>query len=110
AARWHLEDVGSARCVEHVRPLEETRERLAVLAVADEAEAGVRHNFARDTAHATAPTAKREVIAVQTHVRRSRIHRSANRHHPVDACACGAAGFPSQWLRNAASQALPAGS
>src|SRR5262249_45839263 len=34
ATRWHLEDVCSARSIEHVRALEETRERLAVLAVA----------------------------------------------------------------------------
>ena len=67
AARWHLEDVCPGRCVEHVRPLEEARERLAVLAVAEEAEAGVRRNFARDAAHAAAPAAKREVLRVQTH-------------------------------------------
>src|SRR6202011_454215 len=35
----HVEDVRSACGVEHVRPIEETRERPAVLAVADEAEA-----------------------------------------------------------------------
>ena len=58
AAGWHLEDVCPGRCVEHVRPLEEARERLAVLAVADEAKAGVRRNFARDAAHAAAPAAK----------------------------------------------------
>jgi hypothetical protein len=34
----HLEDVRSAGRVEHVRPLEETRECLAVPAIADEAE------------------------------------------------------------------------
>jgi len=55
--RWHLEDLCSARCVEHVRPLEEARERLAVPAVADEAKAGVRRNFACDAAHAAAPAA-----------------------------------------------------
>src|SRR5215471_7631930 len=59
ATRRHLEDLGSACCVEHVRPLEEARERLAV---PDEAEAGVRRNFARDAAHAPALAAKREVI------------------------------------------------
>src|SRR6516225_4274535 len=62
ATHWHLEDLGSVCCVEHVGPLEEARERLAVLAVADEAEAGVRRNFARDAAHAAALAAKREVI------------------------------------------------
>jgi len=51
AARWHMEDVCSARCIEHVRPLEEVRKRLAVLAVADETKAGVRRNFVRDAAH-----------------------------------------------------------
>jgi len=67
AARWHLENVCSARCVERIRPLKESRERLAVLAVADEAEAGVRRNFARDATHAAAPAAKREVLRVETH-------------------------------------------
>src|SRR6516162_4963924 len=62
ATCWHLEDLCSARCVEHVRPLEEARERLAVLAVADEAEDGVRRNFARDTAHAATPAAQRKVM------------------------------------------------
>jgi hypothetical protein len=56
----HLEDVGSAGRVEHVRPLEETRERLAILAVADEAEAGGRRDVACDAAHAAAPAPKRE--------------------------------------------------
>ena len=45
----HLEDVRSAGRVEHVRPLKETRERLAVLAVADEAEAAGRGNVACDS-------------------------------------------------------------
>jgi len=61
AASWHLENVCSARCVEHVRPLEEARERLTVLAVADEAEAGGRRDLARDAAHVAAPAPKREV-------------------------------------------------
>jgi hypothetical protein len=61
AARWHLENVCSAGCIERIRPLKESRERLAVLAVADEAEAGVRRNFARDATHAAASAAKREV-------------------------------------------------
>jgi hypothetical protein len=30
--------------------------------------------------------------------------------HPLETCSSGVAGFPSQWLRNAASQARPAGS
>jgi hypothetical protein len=44
ATRWHLENVCSACCVEHVRPLEEARERLAILAIANEAEASGRRN------------------------------------------------------------------
>ncbi len=61
AAGWHLENVCSARYVEHVRPLEEARERLTVLAVADEAEASGRRNLARQSAYAAAPAPKREV-------------------------------------------------
>ena len=57
----HLEDVCPAGRVEHVRSLEETGERLAVLAVADEAEAGGRGDVARDAAHTAALTPKREV-------------------------------------------------
>jgi hypothetical protein len=60
----HLEDVRSAGRIEHVRPLEETRERLAVLAVADEAEAGGWGDVACDAAHAAAPAPKREVDAI----------------------------------------------
>jgi hypothetical protein len=40
---------------------------LAVLAVADEAEAGVRPNFVRDAAHVSAPAAKRELLCVLRH-------------------------------------------
>ena len=46
----------------YVRPFEETRERLAVLAIADKTEAGVGRNFASDAAHATAPAAKRKIL------------------------------------------------
>ena len=64
-APWrHLEDVRSTGRVEHVRPLEETRERLAVLAVADEAEAGGRGNITRYAAHTAAPAPKREVHGI----------------------------------------------
>jgi hypothetical protein len=56
----HLEDVRSACRVEHVRPIEKTRERLAVLAVADEAEAGGWGDVACDAAHAAAPAPKRK--------------------------------------------------
>ena len=45
-----MEDVGSARVVKHVRPFEKTRKRLAVLAVADEAQACGRPRHACDTA------------------------------------------------------------
>jgi hypothetical protein len=45
APRWHMEDICSARIIEHVRPLEEARKRLAVLAVADETESGLWRNF-----------------------------------------------------------------
>jgi hypothetical protein len=57
----HVEDVRSACRVEHVRPIEETRERLAVPAVADEAEAAGCGNVACDTARAAAPAPKRKV-------------------------------------------------
>src|SRR5262249_37073939 len=45
--------------VEPVRPLEESRERLAVLAVADEAEAGGRRDITRYAAHTAVPAPKR---------------------------------------------------
>jgi hypothetical protein len=62
AARRHLEDVCPARCIEHVRPLEKARERLAILAVADKSEAGGRCNLACDAAHVAAPAPKRQVL------------------------------------------------
>src|SRR5262245_55293724 len=61
ATRWHLENVCSACSVEHVRPLQEARERLAILAIANEAEASGRRNHARDAVHVAAPAPKREV-------------------------------------------------
>jgi hypothetical protein len=61
ARRGHLEDVRSAGRVDHVRPLKVTRERLAVLAVAGETEAGGRGDIARDAAHKATLTPKREV-------------------------------------------------
>jgi hypothetical protein len=67
AARWHMENICSACCIEHVRSLEEARKRLAVLAVADETEAGARRNFVCDPAHVAAPAAKRESIWVLSH-------------------------------------------
>src|SRR5215472_983554 len=58
----HLEDVRTTGRIEHVRPIEEARERLAVLAVADEAEAGGRGDITCYAAHAAASAAKREVM------------------------------------------------
>src|SRR5262249_268319 len=57
----HLEDVRTTGRVEYVRPLEETRERLAVLAVAEEAEAGEPGDITRYAAHTAALAPKREV-------------------------------------------------
>jgi len=48
--RRHLEDVGAAGGVEHIRPREEARERLAVLAVAEESKARGRRDLTRDAA------------------------------------------------------------
>src|SRR5262245_7615684 len=62
---------GSAGGVEHVRPLQETRERLAVVTVADEAEAAGRRDIARNAAHAAAPAPKREVQRQTCHVNAS---------------------------------------
>src|SRR5262249_54776912 len=67
AARWHMEDICSTRCIEHVPPIEEARKRLAILAVAHETEAGLRRNFVRDAAHVSAPAAKRELLCVLRH-------------------------------------------
>ena len=71
APRRHLEDVRSARGIEHVRPLQETRERLAILTVADEAEAAGRRDLARKAAYVAAPAAKREVQWQACHVNAS---------------------------------------
>jgi hypothetical protein len=57
-----MEDVRSARCIEHVRPIKEARERVAVLAVADETKAGMRRDTVRDAAHVAAPAAKLEIL------------------------------------------------
>ena len=61
AAGRQLKNVGAAGGVEHVRPIEEARECLAVIAVADEPEAARRRNVARYAAHVTAPATKLEV-------------------------------------------------
>jgi hypothetical protein len=62
AARRHMEDIRSARSIEHVRPLEKARKRLAVPAVADETEAGIWRNFVGDAAYVAAQAAKREIL------------------------------------------------
>jgi hypothetical protein len=51
-----MEDVCSARSIEHVWALEKARKRLAVLAVADEAKTGIR-----------SPAGKRERLRVLSH-------------------------------------------
>jgi len=73
---WHLEDVRSACGVERVWPLQETRERLAVLTVADEAEAAGRRDIACNAAHVAAPAPKREVQRQACHINASD-HESA---------------------------------
>src|SRR6516225_2410682 len=49
------------RQLENVRSLKKTRKRLAVLAVADEAEAGGRRNRAGDAAHMTTTASHRHI-------------------------------------------------
>ena len=61
AARRHMEDICSARRIEHVWPFEEARKRLAIPAVADETEAGIRRHFVCDAAYVAALAAKREI-------------------------------------------------
>jgi hypothetical protein len=56
-----VEDVGSAGGVEHIRAIKETGVRLAVVAVADEAETAGGGDVAGDAAHAAAAAAKRKV-------------------------------------------------
>jgi hypothetical protein len=59
--RRQLENVRAAASVENVRSLKKTRKRLAILAVADEAEAGGRGNRASDAAHMTTTASHRDV-------------------------------------------------
>jgi len=61
ATRWHLENVCSSSRVEHIRPFEEVRERLTILAIANEAEASRRRYLVRDAVHVAAPAPKREL-------------------------------------------------
>ena len=68
AARRHLKDVRAARCIEYVLPFEDSCERLAVRAVANETEARRRRNLARDAAHMAALAAEKEVYGHACHV------------------------------------------
>jgi hypothetical protein len=56
-----LEDVGPTGVVEHIRPIEEARECLAIPAIADEAEAGGWRDVAGKAAHPAALASKRKV-------------------------------------------------
>ena len=59
--RRQLENVRATGSVENIRLFEETRKRLAVLAVADEAEAGGRRNRAGEAAHTTTTASQRDI-------------------------------------------------
>jgi len=61
AAGRHLENICTTRRVEHIRTFQKPRERLAIPAVADEAEPSGRRNLARNAAHAGAAAPKREI-------------------------------------------------
>jgi all-trans-8'-apo-beta-carotenal 15,15'-oxygenase len=63
---WHLHDVRAAGSVEHIRAVEDAREALTVLAVADQAEAAGGFEVVHNAAHAAARAPKREV---QLHAR-----------------------------------------
>jgi hypothetical protein len=54
ATRGHLKNVCSARSIEDIWALEESRERLTILTVADEAKASGWRDLASDTTHAAA--------------------------------------------------------
>jgi hypothetical protein len=56
--RRQLEDVGPTGRVKHILSLKEMRERLAVLAIANEAKACRRGHVTRDAAQASAATSK----------------------------------------------------
>jgi hypothetical protein len=57
----HVEDVRSACRVEYVGSAEETRERLTIPAVADEAKAAGWGDAMRDTAYAAASAPQQEI-------------------------------------------------
>jgi hypothetical protein len=62
-----VEDIGPASLIEHIRPSKEARERLAIPAVADETEAGVRRDIVCDAPHMAASATKREMSLVLCH-------------------------------------------
>jgi len=68
-----MEDVRSTCRIEHVRPIKEARERLAVLAIADETKADMRRDTIRDAAHVAAPAAKQEILGGAGHQTLTRI-------------------------------------
>lgn|SRR3974390_101402 len=65
--------VPSHSSVEHVRPFEEARERLAVMAVTDKTQTPVWRNLVCDAAHMAARAAKRKVPGCTGHKRNSLI-------------------------------------
>jgi hypothetical protein len=65
----HVEDVCSARAVQHVRPPKKARERLTIAAVADEAEAPIGRHDVSYAAHMPAPAAERNSVVRCRHDR-----------------------------------------
>lgn len=64
-----MADACSASYIEHVRSLQEWRKYPAVLAVADETQAGVGRHFVRNAVHVAAPASKQENLRVASHRR-----------------------------------------
>jgi hypothetical protein len=62
-----MEDIGPAGLIEHIGPSEEAGKRLAIPAVADETEAGVRRDIVCDAAHMAASATKPEMDLVLVH-------------------------------------------
>jgi hypothetical protein len=62
AAGRHMEDICAACLIEHVRPLKKARKRLAVGAVADKPQAGVRRNLVCNASHVAAQATTPEMI------------------------------------------------
>jgi hypothetical protein len=67
-SRRHLENVCSPSYIEHVGPIEKARKRLAILAVAHEAEAAGRRNLTRHAAHVATSATKREIQPQACHL------------------------------------------